>query len=317
MKTVLLTGAFGNLGCYVLNKLVDSGFKVKAFDLKNKASEAQSKLFASKPAVEVFWGDIRDADLMASLVKDCAAIIHLACILPPITEDAPELTQAVNVEASKILIQLAQSQINPPQFLYASSFTVFGVQDSRAKPLSSSSTVAPSDNYTKQKMEVEAVLEDSSLSYMVGRIAVSIDEDLKLADKRLVQAMFKVKADNPLEYVHPKDIANAFVHAIDNEGANRKVFVLGGGKSCQVTQIDFVKALMGAAGIQFEASDLGQNRYYTNWLDTADSQRVLQFQTVSFADYTRDMEEKMRWIKLLVRPLNFLVKPLFKIWLKF
>ena len=316
MKTVLLTGAFGNLGTYVLNKLLKDQYRVKAFDLKNPSSEKQASHYVSSSDVEVHWGDIRDEALMNSLVRGCDAIIHLACILPPVTEDNPELTHSVNVKASQTLIAIAEAQPQPPQFLYASSFTVFGVQDSMTKPLSSASPVAPSDHYTRQKMEVEESLSQSTLNFMIGRIAVSIDEDLKLADKRLVQAMFKVKAQNPLEYVHPKDIASAFVHGIGNEAASGKVFVLGGGRNCQVTQIEFVEALMGAAGIQFNENDLGEDTYYTNWLDTDEAQDVLNFQTVSFADYTQDMKRKMRVIFLFVRPLNFIVKPLFKLWLK-
>lgn len=316
MKTVLLTGAFGNLGCYMLRELLAQNYAVRAFDLKNKANLQQAAHFSNEANLSITWGDIRHTETLELLLQGVDAVIHLACILPPVTEDAPELTQAVNVEATKQFITVCEQQVQPPQFLYSSSFTVFGVDEQQASLKTINDSIQGSDHYTQQKIECEEALHSSSLNFMVGRIAVSIDEALRLADKRLVQAMFKVRSDNRLEYVHPSDIARAFVNGIDNEQAIRKTFLLGGGENCQITQLDLTQALLGAAGMNFTASDLGRESYYTVWMDTAESQAVLNFQQYSFDQYKRDVENKLKWVRLLTKPISPLVKRAFFIWLK-
>lgn len=316
MKTIFLTGAFGNLGCYVLRELLAQQYAVRAFDLDNKMNREHAATFDHAVNLEITWGDIRDKACLEDLVCGVDAVIHLACILPPVTEDAPELTQAVNVQASKSLMALCEVQDTPPQFLYASSFTVFGVDETQVKPRTINDAVAGTDNYTSQKLECEQALAKSKLNFMVGRIAVSIDEALRLADKRLVQAMFKVKADNKMEYVHPADIARAFVNGIDNAQAVRKTFLLGGGASCQITQLDLTQALLGAAGMKFTAKDLGSESYYTNWLDTVESEAVLNFQQYSFAQYKADVFQKLKWLRVLTWPISGLVKLAFLVWLK-
>ena len=319
MKTVLLTGAFGNIGCYVLTELLKQGYRVRAFDLDNKINREQSQQFSQGESLSIAWGDIRDEDGLNSLVSGVDAVIHLACIIPPTTEDLPELTQAINVEATKTLIAICEAQEVPPQLLYASSFTVIAMPDDKALFHTERTVHDPlkaTDNYTRQKIACEAALQASSLNFMIGRIAVAIDENLRLADKRLVVAMMKVHAQNPMEYVHPQDIALAFVNAIDNVQARRKIFLLGGGKSCQVKQIDLIEGLLGAAGMRFKPSDLGQEPYYTHWLDTAESQAALQFQTTSFADFKQAAEKKLKWTRCFVSPIAPLAKLGFKLWLK-
>ena len=320
MKTILLTGAFGNIGCYVVHALLAKGFSVRAFDLDNKENRKQAARFSAEAKLEQVWGDIRDQSTVQQLVEGVDAVIHLACIIPPTTEDLPDFTYAVNVTATEQLIQSCEQLARPPQFLYASSFTVFPVPDDRSQVHQLRTIEDPirgSDHYTQQKVACEQALQVSSLNFMIGRIAVAIDENLRVADKRLVQAMMQVDANNPLEYVHQADIARAFVNAIDNPAAKRAVFLLGGGKHCQITQIQLVQALMGASGMRFSAQDLGNEPYYTQWLDTSDSQAVLNYQQVSFADYQAVVEHKMRFIKRLVSPIRGLAKLGFLLWLKF
>ena len=64
---VLLTGAFGNLGCIVLEKLIEQGHQVTAFDVKNKLNEQVAK--SIKGNFNLVWGDIRDKDIVKKINK--------------------------------------------------------------------------------------------------------------------------------------------------------------------------------------------------------------------------------------------------------
>lgn len=59
------------------------------------------------------------------------------------------------------------------------------------------------------------------------------------ADKSVFRKMLDVRADNPLEYVHPDDVALAVCNAVTSDRAIGKILLIGGGKACQLTQTDF------------------------------------------------------------------------------
>ncbi|NRB41141.1 MAG: hypothetical protein HRU20_22160 [Pseudomonadales bacterium] len=89
-----------------------------------------------------------------------------------------------------------------------------------------------------------------------------------------------VKADNPLEYVHPEDVALVVCKAIDNEEAIGKVLIIGGGPSCQVKQRELLSTAFNALALNLPFSSHGEESFYTHWMDTTQSQRLLQFQSM-------------------------------------
>ncbi|MBK8287670.1 MAG: hypothetical protein IPK95_02750 [Cellvibrionales bacterium] len=123
----------------------------------------------------------------------------------------------------------------------------------------------------------------------------------------MIRKLFQVAPDNPLEYVHPCDVATAMANAINNPRAVGKVLLLGGGGDCRVTQHQFLSAAINALGIELPRDMLGHERYYTSWMDTAEAQDILQFQHHRFAEYQQDMRQRLRWVRLLTAPLAPLV----------
>ncbi|MCK4362823.1 MAG: SDR family NAD(P)-dependent oxidoreductase, partial [Dehalococcoidia bacterium] len=78
---VLLTGAFGNIGPNVVEKLLEQGHQVRCFDRKTEATEKKAGRF--KDQVEVVWGDLRSPDDVAAALHDLDVVIHMAFALPP------------------------------------------------------------------------------------------------------------------------------------------------------------------------------------------------------------------------------------------
>lgn len=312
MKSMLLTGAFGNLGCYVLDLLLERGYQVTCFDLPNKANQKAAEKYQGR--VEIVWGDIRDTLVVNPLVANKTGVIHLAAMLPPATDDLPELSWQVNVESTRNLLTAISEQEGTPVFVFASSFTVFGMQQPGEAPRKPSDPITASDNYTKQKVACEEAIQAHSKPWAILRVGVSIDARLQHADKRLIRAMLEVTPDSCLEYVHPADVAIALVHAVEREAAWRKVHLIGGGKNCQVLQRDLVNTALGAAGLVFSDAELGDKLYYTHWMDTEETQRILEFQHHSFDDFREAMFKQMKWIRLLVKPIAYPARKIFLKW---
>lgn len=151
---ILLTGAFGNIGFSTLQELLKQGHTVRSFDLKNKQTEKKARQVAGK--TEIIWGDIRDAQHVASLVVDQDVIVHLAAILPPEVDERLEEAAAVNVEGTRSLLQAAKQQPRPPKFLFSSSLDVFGFTQDQPPPRKVTDPVVATDAYTTHKLEDEA-----------------------------------------------------------------------------------------------------------------------------------------------------------------
>ncbi len=307
-KAILVTGAFGNLGQMLLISLKQRGYRTLAMDLDNPHNRKIAEKMAGQYD-ESIWGDLRKVDFKP-LLQDCAAVIHLAAVLPPVTEKAPELAYDINVKATLRLIDDIESiadSASRPLLIYPSSVTVFGYPEPAQRLMRAEDPVAPSDHYTRHKVEIEQRLAASSIPWSVMRVGVSVDSRTLGADLSMMRKLFNVSPDNPLEYVHPCDVATAIVNAIDNPRAIGKIFLLGGGGDCRITQHQFLSAAINALGITLPRDMLGAERFYTSWMDTAESQAILQFQQHSFADYQQDMRQRLGLAKWLAAPLAPLV----------
>ncbi len=304
-RTVLVTGAFGNLGQMVVAELKQRDYRVLAMDLDNPRNrQVAAKMTAL--CDEVAWGDLRTLDFKP-LLQGCVAVIHLAAVLPPVTDSAPELAHDINVKATLRLIADIESRVKKPLLIYPSSVTVFGYPEPATRLMRVEDSVAASDNYTHHKVEVEQALAASSIPWSVLRVGVSVDSRTLGADRSMMRKLFAVSPDNPLHYVHPSDVAVAMVNAINNPRAQGKVLLLGGGEDCRVTQHQFLSAALNAMGINLPREMLGTNRYYTSWMDTTEAQEILQFQQHSFTDYQADLRQRLRWVRCFAKPFAPLI----------
>ena len=105
---VLVTGAFGNVGTYTLQKLLAQGYSIRCFDLKTKRNQKTAHKFRKR--VEIFWGDIRDKKLVEQAVREQDIVIHLASILPPMVNTKPKFAWEVNVEGLANLLSAIKIQ---------------------------------------------------------------------------------------------------------------------------------------------------------------------------------------------------------------
>lgn len=305
-NTVLVTGAFGNLGQMVLAALKARQYRVLAMDLPNPANQKTAKRMQHLYD-ELAWGDLRTIDFKP-LLQGTIAVIHLAAVLPPVTDNAPELAYDINVKATLRLIADIEARVNKPLLIYPSSVTVFGFPEPADRLMQPTDAVSPTDNYTRHKVEIEQALTASDIPWSVMRVGVSVDSRTLSADLSMMKKLFAVSPDNPLHYVHPLDVANAMANAIGNPQAESRILLLGGGEDCRVTQHQFLSTAINALGVDLPRELLGQDRYYTSLMDTSESQAILQFQQHSFADYRADMHQRMKYLRPLLRPLAPLVR---------
>lgn len=304
---VLLTGAFGNVGLPTLAELLRHGHRMRCFDVPSRRTRKLARGFGSR--IEVVWGDIRDARRVQEAVAGQEAIVHNAALIPPLSERAPELAEAVNVGGMRSLIAAAEAATSPPSLIFSSSVSVFGPAQHLAPPRRASDSVVATDHYTRHKLECEAMLRASRLRWLILRLGVVLEPGARSADPEALRMVFDQALDNRMEYVHPADVARAQVHALACPEAWGKVLLIGGGPSCQIRQRDLFEALFASLGLgEVPATAFGEQAFYTDWMDTEESQRLLRYQRYSFSDYRRDTSRRMRHLRRVLWPVRPLVR---------
>lgn len=297
---VLVTGAFGNIGSATVRELLRQGHSVRAFDLRNARTEQAARGLAS-PALEVFWGDLRRREDVQRAAYGQSAVIHLGAVIPPMSNEQPELARQVNVEGTRLLLQACQEMKTPPFFLLASTLDLFGFTQNQPPPRRVDDPVAATDPYTEHKLACEAMLRESGLPWLIFRFS-----DVPLIGLRDPHPiMYEIALYNRVEVVHPDDAALAVANALKHPElwGQGKLLLIGGGQEygCQVTYGDYFSRILEAMGIGMLPEDAwSQKEYVTDWLDTAESQRILQYQRHTFDQIIAEIAATLGWRKYFV-----------------
>ncbi|MFN8641271.1 MAG: NAD(P)-dependent oxidoreductase [Candidatus Binatia bacterium] len=306
---VLLTGAFGAIGFRVVEALLAAGHDVVALDLDTPANRRSARAFAGRIAVR--WGDVTDAAAVAEAVRGVDAVIHNAAILPPRTEADPELAERVNVGGTRTVLAAIRECAPMPRLVYPSSVSVHGHhRPDSPTPCRVADPLRAEDAYAGHKIECEQLIAAADVDWVIVRIGACLEgRRAGSVDTALLRMMFTIDPRCRIEYVHPRDVATAMVNALVAPDAVRRTFLLGGGASCQTTWGDFTGLTFEALGCgRLPTEAYGTQGYYTDWMDTAESERVLRFQRHTLDDYRAELRRQFRWLRRLLVPFRGLVR---------
>ncbi len=192
------------------------------------------------------WGDITDPESLRHALDGVDAVIHLAAIIPPYSERAPELARKVNVDATRGLIAQMEASPTAKRLVFASSVGIFGDVQDREPPLRVDTPVSPTDEYGRQKVACEQAIRQSRLRWSILRLAAVTPIHLQAQDPSI---MFEFSPDARFEFLHPADAGTAFARAVACEESIGKMLYVAGGANCRTTYYDFTNALMSAIGI--------------------------------------------------------------------
>jgi nucleoside-diphosphate-sugar epimerase len=154
---VTVTGGAGYVGAFVVEELLDAGHDVRAFDVLLHGQDEVASALADRGA-ELVAGDVRDADARARAVQDADALVHLAAIVgDPACARDPELSHAVNVEGSRMIVQDA-ARAGAQRVVFASTCSNYGRMADPTVPIDESGELSPVSLYAEQKVAIEKEL---------------------------------------------------------------------------------------------------------------------------------------------------------------
>jgi UDP-glucose 4-epimerase len=318
---VLVTGGFGTVGLAVVEEGLRRGHAVTVFEVPNRRAERLASRLVRR-GVRTALGDIREPGDVAGAVGGQDCVIHLAAILPPVSDARPDQCQAVNVGGTANLLDALARRAAPPALVSVSSASVMGPTQARTPPVRAEGPLAPTDAYSRSKARAEELVAGAGLRFCILRLAAVLPTAVSPANLlSMTRLLFELPLAARCEVVFDLDVAHALVSAAEDligpgVMSGRRGFIAGGAANgCQMRTRDLVSVLFGLAGLPVPdpalfASDL--ESYYLDWYDTGETQRALGYQRHSLDDWLEMMGRTVR----PVRPLIRLFQPVIMRWLE-
>jgi len=220
-ERVLVTGGAGYLGSVLCEHLLDAGYQVTAIDNLMFGQESLFHLCA-RPAFDFIRGDVRDEALMKKAILNADVILPLAAIVgAPACDRDPILTDAVNVGAIRTLLKYR----SPKQLIVfpvtnsgygTKSGDVFCTEETPLEPISQYGR-------TKMQAEAEVLATPNALTFRLAtvfglsprlRIDLLVNHFVYTAVNDGYIVIFE--KDFKRNFIHIRDVADAFLHAIKN-----------------------------------------------------------------------------------------------------
>ena len=159
-KKVVVTGADGFIGSHLVEELVKTGMKVKAFCFYNSFNswgwlDTLSKEKLSK--IEIFMGDIRDPNGVRVALKGADTVFHLAALIGiPYSYNSPDNYIDTNIKGTLNVLQ-ASRENNIRRLLVTSTSEVYGT--ARYAPIDENHIRQGQSPYSATKIAADSITE--------------------------------------------------------------------------------------------------------------------------------------------------------------
>jgi nucleoside-diphosphate-sugar epimerase len=223
-KHVLITGGAGFLGSILTEHLLDAGYRVTVLDNLMYGQESLFH-FCAHPSFSFVRGDARDEATVRRLLVDADVIIPLACIVgAPACDRDPWLATTVNLEAIQMLNRIrSKDQL----VIYPNTNSGYGANTGE-QYCTEETALEPISHYGRTKVQAELELLETE-NVITLRLATVFGTSPRLRLDLLVNHFTYAavtdgyivifEKDFKRNYVHIRDVADCFIHCIENSGA--------------------------------------------------------------------------------------------------
>jgi len=230
---ILITGGAGYLGCVLVPTLLAAGYQVTLLD-RFPEGDAVLADCCRYDTFSPVRGDVRDDGLLRQLVAKADIVMPLAALVgAPLCAQNPLDAVAINRDAVTTLLgMLSRGQ----RLVFATSNSGYGIGE-KDRYCTEESPLRPVSLYGTTKVEAERAILDSGNGITL-RLATVFGMSPRMRIDLLVndftyravtdRAVIVFEGHFKRNYIHIRDVAKAFTHAIANyAGMNNQPYNVG------------------------------------------------------------------------------------------
>jgi len=268
---VLVTGAGGCIGSWVLALLTRAGVPVAALDL-SADTRRPALLMSESELSTIQWatGDIADPEAVLGAAKASAAraIIHLAALQVPFCKADPVAGAKVNVVGTVNVFEAAR-KLGIKRVAYASSIAAHGAIEWRSAQGAGQSHGTLPTLYGAYKHCNEQTAKIYSQDWGVHSVGLrpgvvyGVGRDQGLTSKTTIAILaaaankpYTIPFRGPISWLHAGEVASAFISAIAKERDGAPVFDINGVSSTVEHSLQVLKKVAPAMQVGWSGDAL-------------------------------------------------------------
>jgi NAD dependent epimerase/dehydratase len=261
---ILVTGADGFIGSHLVEALVAQDYQVKAFVMYNSFGSRgwlDTVPEATKQAINVVAGDIRDGTAVRAAMQGCSGVLHLAALIGiPYSYVAPQSYVDTNVTGTLNVVQAARD-LGLGKVVHTSTSEVYGT--AQFVPITEEHPVIGQSPYSASKIGADHI----ALSYHRSfEVPVTVARPFNTYGPRqsaravipaIISQIAAGKRTLSLGSMHPTrdfnfvgDTVGGMIAALEAEAAVGEVLNIGSG--FEVSIGDTVKMICEVMGAEVE-----------------------------------------------------------------
>jgi nucleoside-diphosphate-sugar epimerase len=283
---ILITGGAGSVGRRLVTRCRAGGQAVRVFDLP----VCDFSGLEGEDGIEVVRGDITDVTTVERAVQGVSAVLHLAALLPPVSERNRDRTFAINVQGTANILHAMERGARDAVLVFSSSVSTYGNTTADPPPVRVEHSQTAIDIYADSKIAGEALLHQAPVDVVILRIA-----GITVPELQEPPAVWPFTADQRLEMVHRDDVVTALYQALVTPAVRGKILNIAGGPTWQTTGRQYVADQYDILGVPLDMAVFRSPDQpgWVDWYDTEESQRLLSYQQHAYSSYLETLRQEV------------------------
>ena len=276
---ILITGAGGCIGSWVISLLAKTRVKIIAMDLSSETKRL-NYIIKNKEIKRIKWivGDVSNKKRIEQIVKKykIKSIIHLAALQIPFCAKDPLLGAKVNVLGTVNIFEVAK-KFNIKKIVYTSSVAAHGLLSNLYKPTLYGSYKLCNENVAKvyfHDFNISSIGFRPGIAYGVGRDQGMTSKTTTAILAAVLNKTYTIPFSGKISALYNKEIASALIRGVSIKHKGCPIFDINGEKTTVEKWVKIIKNIHPKAKIKikgdklpfpFEASDRPLRKYIGNY----------------------------------------------------